>query len=275
MMIEGREIKGICVLAHPRTGSTHLCEQLKFGMKGRHRKDTILLYEILSPHNWLFDHTTNEHIEISGFDDIWRPFEPLRPPIDVDRLESIPRMIDSGKFPLFKIFPSKDIREYNHEHVRKHIYDNDSIYKICLTRADVTNQLLSQFIASDTGVFFHDSAIPHVRLPKDFVSKSTFNTDRAGELARELKTFWLWYFENAYTRCDKTVWYDRINETTYPDLGLDLPDLQGSRMTKMIDDHVGLAKKRFDNFYDLYKIASGVEESVRHLRDYMRRKDGL
>lgn len=267
-------IKGICIFAYGRSGSTLLCEQLAHAAKDKFGLDAKSLYEILTPHCVLTPDFKELAVDMTGLNE--RPF---RTSLDLYRLERVEDIISSGIFPIFKIF-SSDMTHFNKDAMDRLIINNPSIFKISLNRADVMNQYLSWMISCATGVWHHyDFNDPDHSVAKNngYIDdrsappavKQTANLTYAKYIASGVLLHFMWHFEVGYRKCHQTVWYDQLFTTDYPMLGITQNDLIESQL-KMNESHVETLYQCFNNADDILNIAKRLESSVKPMLDILR-----
>lgn len=267
-------IKGICIFAYGRSGSTLLCEQLAHSAKDKFGLDAKSLYEILTPHCVLSPDFKELAVDMTGLNE--RPF---RTSLDLYRLERVEDIISSGVFPVFKIF-SSDMTHFNKDAMDRLVINNPSIFKISLNRADVMNQYLSWMISCATGVWHHyDFNDPNHSVAKNNgyiddrsappAAKQTANLTYAKYIASGVLLHFMWHFEVGYRKCNQTVWYDQLFATDYPMLGITQHDLIESQL-KMNESHVETLYQCFNNADDILNIAKRLEKSVKPMLDILR-----
>ena len=260
--IMDESIKGICIFAYGRSGSTLLCEQLAHAIKTKHGIDARPLYEILTPH---CVHTP-DHKELV-VDNTGILSRPLPTQLGFDRLERLEETIKDGVFPVFKIF-SSDLTPENRYLTERIIMKNPSIYKICLNRADVTNQFLSWMISCSTGVWHHYADTLKDELV-NVNNKYTPSHAYSKSIAAGILLHYMWHFEVGYRTCQQTVWYDKLFEIDYPELGLVAADIIETQ-TKMNVNHLDAARKCLGNYDEMIDLTNRLEQSVRPMLERLR-----
>jgi hypothetical protein len=134
-----------------------------------------------------------------------------------------------------------------------------------LNRADIGNQLLSNFMAAATGIFTHDKHSKDAWY-KDIKKPIKYDVSDARSLSRETKLHYIWQYENEW-RCDATCWYDCIDSASFPQLGINSGNLNPSNFFgKMNSDHINIAKEILSNYQELFDISNETEESLKDLR---------
>jgi len=254
--------KGICIFAYGRSGSTILCEQLAHAIKTKHNLNAIPLYEILTPH---CVHTPDHKelvVDNTGILD-----RPLATQLGLDRIERLQDTIDSGVFPVFKIF-STDLTPENRYLTERVIMNNPEIYKISLNRADVTNQFLSWLISCATGVWHHYEGDSKDEL-EQFNKKYTPSNSYSRSIAAGILLHYMWHFEVGFKKCNQTVWYDKLFDVDYPELGITASDLIETQ-TKMNFNHIEAGQKCLGNFEYLLELAERLEVSVQPMLKILR-----
>lgn len=252
------QFKAICIFANLRTGSTFVCQQLAKAMSSVHGCDVVQLYEYLSSavaytKDW-------RSLLIDPSHRVPRPFMTA---LDLDRLRRLPAIMESGRFPVLKIFP-EDYTHNNYEMIHRHVINDDRVYKICLNRADVRNQFLSYFIARSTNKF-------HVYRGDSDESERTYSPIRVSaadmdEIRNVILMHYSWHATNASDLCHRTVWYHKMHETVYPELGLGSTDLAYDRQIKAVHDHTAMGMKCIENFDEVNAYASRLDENLAGLR---------
>lgn len=268
MNLDSEGIYGVCVFSNYRTGSNDLLSRLHAAISAKTVRQVWLHYDLLdiSTISIASDQDVT-HINIPGLEtNTW----PLPHPLEIDRVESLRHMRDCGHFPVFKIQPARHIHYNNRDHVKKFIYDDPGMFKIVLNRADISNQLLSLFMAAATRIFHHDRSAPHPWYAS-INDRITFDINEALRFANETKLHYLWHHENA-RRCHAVCWYDCIESASFPKLGIYSGELATSNFSKMNHNHEELTERLFTNHKDLLKIARDTEDSLAVLRDSLRKK---
>lgn len=254
MITTGLQYKAVCIFASPRTGSNLLVERLCKGLNTVHQLNTRPLYEYLSPHSYI----TND-LKCGYVDPTHLLTRPAINGIDIDRLEKLDSIYDRNIVPVFKIF-SNDHSTANRPYMHKHILNDNRVYKICLNRIDIKNQIYSYCIAMSTGVWhLRNDATP---ISQRIYRKLTISQQTLDEIGTSILMHWAWQAEHAKQTCDQTVWYADINHTDFPKLGIISTDCDNVNMVKNTEDHQDLAELCIENLEDLDQYADRISKSL-------------
>lgn len=247
----------ICIFASPRSGSNLLVEQLSNGLMFKHGINAKPLYEYLSPHNHITD--TFECVYIDREHVLQRPFTNG---MDLYRLENLAQYYMNGVFPVFKIF-QQDLSIGNRSHIHRHILNDPTVYKICLNRTDIVNQILSYCIGMSTGVW-------HIREGSTPIKDRIWRTYEVpakmlNDIGSSIMLHQLWHAEQARQYCNKIVWYHELNDTNWPDLGLSCADFTSTDLVKSTHNHMDIAAMSILNFDEVYNYAKMIDNNLQQI----------
>lgn len=246
----------ICIFASPRSGSNLLVEQLSSGLISKHGLNAKPLYEYLSPHNYI-----NENFECVYIDREHVLPRPFTNGLDLYRIENLIEYQKQGVFPVFKIFPN-DQSVDNRLHIKKHILDNTNVFKICLNRRDVVNQILSYCIGMSTGVWHIKSN--NISIEDKIWRKFHVTKNILFDIGSSIMLHQLWHAEHAKKYCNRIVWYDDLTTTNWPELELQTTDLLSTTLIKSTHDHINIGTKAISNFDEVYEYAKMIERNLKH-----------
>lgn len=247
----------ICIFASPRSGSNLLVEQLSSGLISKHKLNAKPLYEYLSPHNYI-----NEKFECVYIDREHVLPRPFKNGLDLYRLENLIEYQKHGVFPVFKIFPN-DQSVDNRLHIKKYILDDPRIFKVCLNRKDVVNQILSYCIGLSTGVWHIKSN--NVLIEDKIWRKYQITKDVLSDIGSSIMLHQLWHAEQAKRYCNKIVWYNELTDISWPELELHSSDLLSTTLTKGTHNHIDIGSKSIINFDEVYDYAKMIERNLKHI----------
>ena len=247
----------ICIFASPRSGSNLLVEQLSNGLQFKHGTNAKPLYEYLSPHNHINDafecvYIDKEHV-------LQRPFTNG---MDLYRLEKLAHYYTTGVFPVFKIF-QQDMSTSNRLHIQRHILNDPTVYKICLNRADIINQILSYCIGMSTGVWHSRTGSMPI---KDRIwRKYEVSVTMLNDIGSSIMLHQLWHAEQARQYCNKIVWYHELNNTDWSDLNLACTDLISTSLVKSNHNHIDTAAMAISNFDEVHNYAKMIDSNLQQI----------
>jgi hypothetical protein len=255
--------KAVCIFAIARTGSDLLCDQIGLGLQIAHGINSVELNELLGPQQVISAENRPWWIGLKKtyFNDIPLSRRPIPGPMSLDRLHRLPSIIDSGCMPVFKLFTSIDITEFNYQTIRKMIIDNDEVYKICLNRKDTKQQLLSWCIAVVTNIF-HSRGIGRGDTMDDAVHEIELH--RIVHEAKQYLEHWIWHQQNAYL-CHKQVWYEDLLTESYDELGFSASQVI-TKSVKITHDHVEKCRRHISNHQEVFDLVDSLVEEMAQIQ---------
>ncbi len=251
------QFKSICIFASPRSGSNLLVEQLSSGLTSKYNINAKAFYEYLSPHNYI-----NEKFECVYIDREHVLPRPFRNGLDLYRLEKLKDFESLGVFPVFKLFPN-DHSVDNRLHIKKYILDDPTVFKICLNRKDIINQILSYCIGMSTGVWHIKSNT--VSIEDKIWRKYHVSDEMLHDIGSTIMLHQLWHVEQAKQYCNRTVWYHELTSANWPELELTCEDLSYTKLIKSTHDHVDIGSKSILNFEEVYNYAKMINKNLTHI----------
>jgi LPS sulfotransferase NodH len=255
--------KAVCIFASPRTGSTLLVEQLTIELNRQTGVKAKAFYEYLSPHNYINDST----LECTYIDREHVLRRPFTNGIDLDRLERLDEYYKRNIVPVWKLF-QQDISPTNRVHISRYVLNDHSVYKICLNRLDVVNQIISYCIGLSTGIWHStkgNDSIENKIWRQYHVEKNILN-----EIGSSIMLHYLWHAENAHKHCHKIVWYHGIDLADWSELGITQFDITASKLIKNTTDHITLGRQCILNFEEVHEYAKMIAKNLKQISENLR-----